>query len=41
MTSDDACGNKLTLELGIVLGSLYHTFFKTGPSYLFRCVEKK
>jgi len=26
--SDYACENKLTMELGIVLGSLYHTFLK-------------
>jgi len=39
--SVDACENKLTLELGIVLGSLYHTFLKTDPSYLFRCIEER
>lgn len=39
--SDDPCENKLTLELGIVSGSLYHTFFKTCPSYLLRCIEER
>jgi len=39
MFPDDACENKLILELGVVLGSLYHTFLKTGP--MFRCIEER
>jgi hypothetical protein len=40
-TSDDTYESKLTIELGIVLCSLYHTFLQTGPSCLFRCIEER